>query len=106
MCGGARPLRHHPDNATWERYGVYTTQACSAGRWRSGRILLAGDAAHVMPPFMGQGMSSGFRDALNLAWKLDLVHRGLADEALLDTLPEERCAHVQHAIRMSMDSAR
>ncbi|WP_435588088.1 bifunctional 3-(3-hydroxy-phenyl)propionate/3-hydroxycinnamic acid hydroxylase [Micromonospora aurantiaca (nom. illeg.)] len=93
-----------PDNATLERYGVYTTQACSAGRWRSGRILLAGDAAHVMPPFMGQGMSSGFRDALNLAWKLDLVHRGLADEALLDTYQEERCAHVQHAIRMSMDS--
>ncbi|MEH0974351.1 bifunctional 3-(3-hydroxy-phenyl)propionate/3-hydroxycinnamic acid hydroxylase [Micromonospora sp. CPCC 205546] len=93
-----------PDNATLERYGVYTTQACSADRWRSGRILIAGDAAHVMPPFMGQGMSSGFRDALNLAWKLDLVHRGLADEALLDTYQEERCAHVQHAIRMSMDS--
>ncbi|MFI1197060.1 bifunctional 3-(3-hydroxy-phenyl)propionate/3-hydroxycinnamic acid hydroxylase [Micromonospora sp. NPDC020750] len=93
-----------PDNATLERYGVYTTQACSADRWRSGRTLLAGDAAHVMPPFMGQGMSSGFRDALNLAWKLDLVHRGLSDEALLDTYQQERCAHVQHAIKMSMDS--
>ncbi|MEU4644215.1 bifunctional 3-(3-hydroxy-phenyl)propionate/3-hydroxycinnamic acid hydroxylase [Micromonospora sp. NPDC023814] len=93
-----------PDNATLERYGVYTTQACSADRWRSGRILIAGDAAHVMPPFMGQGMSSGFRDAINLTWKLDLVHRGLADETLLDTYQEERCAHVQHAIRMSMDS--
>ncbi|MGW4500209.1 bifunctional 3-(3-hydroxy-phenyl)propionate/3-hydroxycinnamic acid hydroxylase MhpA [Micromonospora sp. NPDC004336] len=93
-----------PDNATLERYGVYTTQACSADRWRSGRILIAGDAAHVMPPFMGQGMSSGFRDAVNLAWKLDLVHRGLADDALLDTYQRERRAHVQHAIRMSMDS--
>ncbi|MEV0396292.1 bifunctional 3-(3-hydroxy-phenyl)propionate/3-hydroxycinnamic acid hydroxylase [Polymorphospora rubra] len=91
-------------NATLERYGVYTTQACYADRWRSGRILLAGDAAHVMPPFLGQGMSSGFRDAMNLAWKLDLVRRGLAGADLLDTYQRERQVHVQHAIRMSRDS--
>ncbi|MFI5837516.1 bifunctional 3-(3-hydroxy-phenyl)propionate/3-hydroxycinnamic acid hydroxylase [Micromonospora sp. NPDC051300] len=93
-----------PDNARLDRYGVYTTQACSADVWRRGRVFLAGDAAHVMPPFLGQGMSSGFRDVVNLAWKLDLVRRGRAGEALLDTYQAERRAHVQHAIRMSMDS--
>lgn len=96
----------NPDNARLDRYGVYTTQACYADTWRSGRVFLAGDAAHVMPPFLGQGMSSGFRDVVNLAWKLDLVHRGLADETLLDTYQLERRAHVQHAIRMSIDSGK
>lgn len=95
-----------PDTARLDRYGVYTTQACYADRWRSGRVFLAGDAAHVMPPFLGQGMSSGFRDVINLAWKLDLVHRGRADDALLDTYEVERRAHVQHAIRMSIDSGK
>ncbi|SCL14156.1 flavoprotein hydroxylase [Micromonospora nigra] len=93
-----------PDTARLDRYGVYTTQACSADTWRRGRVFLAGDAAHVMPPFLGQGMSSGFRDVVNLAWKLDLVHRGIADDTLLDTYEVERRAHVQHAIRMSIDS--
>ncbi|MEV4482745.1 bifunctional 3-(3-hydroxy-phenyl)propionate/3-hydroxycinnamic acid hydroxylase [Micromonospora coxensis] len=93
-----------PDTARLDRYGVYTTQACYADTWRAGRVLLAGDAAHVMPPFLGQGMSSGFRDVINLAWKLDLVHRGIADDTLLDTYEVERRAHVQHAIRMSIDS--
>ncbi|WP_320064920.1 bifunctional 3-(3-hydroxy-phenyl)propionate/3-hydroxycinnamic acid hydroxylase [Micromonospora sp. RTGN7] len=95
-----------PDTARLDRYGVYTTQACYADTWRSGRVFLAGDAAHVMPPFLGQGMSSGFRDVINLAWKLDLVRRGLADDALLDTYEVERRAHVQHAIRMSIDSGK
>jgi flavoprotein hydroxylase len=95
-----------PDTARLDRYGVYTTQACYADTWRSGRVFLAGDAAHVMPPFLGQGMSSGFRDVINLAWKLDLVHRGLADDTLLDTYEVERRAHVQHAIRMSIDSGK
>ncbi|MER7335961.1 MULTISPECIES: bifunctional 3-(3-hydroxy-phenyl)propionate/3-hydroxycinnamic acid hydroxylase [unclassified Micromonospora] len=95
-----------PDTARLDRYGVYTTQACYADRWRSGRVFLAGDAAHVMPPFLGQGMSSGFRDVVNLVWKLDLVHRGLADAALLETYEVERRAHVQHAIRMSIDSGK
>ncbi|MEU8191363.1 bifunctional 3-(3-hydroxy-phenyl)propionate/3-hydroxycinnamic acid hydroxylase, partial [Micromonospora carbonacea] len=95
-----------PDTARLDRYGVYTTQACYADTWRSGRVFLAGDAAHVMPPFLGQGMSSGFRDVINLAWKLDLVRRGIADATLLDTYEVERKAHVQHAIRMSIDSGR
>lgn len=95
-----------PDNATLERHAVYTFQARYATEWRVGRVLLAGDAAHLMPPFAGQGMCSGFRDAANLAWKLGLVLRGRAGEALLDTYTTERRAHVQHAIGMSMDLGR
>jgi 3-(3-hydroxy-phenyl)propionate hydroxylase len=76
-----------------ERAVVYTFHARRAERWRRGRVLLAGDAAHVMPPFVGQGFSSGARDAGNLAWKLDAVLRG-APQRLLDTYQLERCRHV------------
>ncbi|MFE2728570.1 bifunctional 3-(3-hydroxy-phenyl)propionate/3-hydroxycinnamic acid hydroxylase [Kitasatospora sp. NPDC059327] len=92
-----------PDNATLERHHVYTFEARSANVWRSGRLLIAGDAAHVMPPFAGQGMSSGFRDVANLAWRLDLVLDGKAGASVLDSYPEERRAHVQHAIGMSVN---
>ncbi|WP_433073829.1 bifunctional 3-(3-hydroxy-phenyl)propionate/3-hydroxycinnamic acid hydroxylase [Dactylosporangium sp. CA-052675] len=95
-----------PHNATLDRFGVYTTQACYAERWRRGRVLLAGDAAHVMPPFMGQGMSSGFRDAISLTWRLDLILRGVSGAELLDSYESERRAHVQHAIAMSMESGK
>jgi flavoprotein hydroxylase len=93
----------NPDNATLERFHVYSFQAGYADEWRSGRRLLVGDAAHLMPPFAGQGMSSGFRDAANLAWKLDAVLAGTAGEELLDTYTVERKAYVQHAIRMSVN---
>ncbi|MFF7904009.1 bifunctional 3-(3-hydroxy-phenyl)propionate/3-hydroxycinnamic acid hydroxylase [Streptomyces sp. NPDC007920] len=92
-----------PENATLLRHAVYTFQSRWADRWRSGRMLIAGDAAHVMPPFAGQGMCSGIRDATNLAWKLGLVLRGQADAGVLDTYVAERVRHVQHAIRMSVD---
>ncbi|MFD7938846.1 bifunctional 3-(3-hydroxy-phenyl)propionate/3-hydroxycinnamic acid hydroxylase [Streptomyces sp. NPDC059755] len=92
----------HPDNATLERHAVYTFQARWAGEWRKGRLLIAGDAAHLMPPFAGQGMCSGFRDVANLSWKLDLALRGLADDSVLDTYTVERRAHVQNAVTTSV----
>ncbi|MFJ4708121.1 bifunctional 3-(3-hydroxy-phenyl)propionate/3-hydroxycinnamic acid hydroxylase [Streptomyces anulatus] len=91
-----------PDNATLTRHATYTFRARNAEHWRRGRVLLAGDAAHQMPPFAGQGMCSGFRDAANLAWKLDLVLGGRVGDALLDSYEQERRVHVQHAIDLSV----
>lgn len=93
----------HPGNATLGRFTSYTFQARLADRWRSGRLLIAGDAAHLMPPFAGQGMCSGLRDAANLAWKLDLVLRGVAGDELLDTYTAERRPHVKKSITMSVN---
>ena len=88
--------------ATVERSAVYTFHGLITTRWRSGRVLLAGDAAHQTPPFLGQGMCSGMRDAANLAWKLDLVLRGLAGDALLDAYQVERESNVRAIIDLSM----
>lgn len=96
------PWDVHPGNARLERHAVYTFQARSARDWQVGRVLLAGDAAHQMPPFAGQGMCSGIRDAANLAWKLDLVLDGLADASLLATYDEERRPSAQAAIDFSI----
>ncbi|MGZ0199533.1 bifunctional 3-(3-hydroxy-phenyl)propionate/3-hydroxycinnamic acid hydroxylase [Streptomyces sp. RM1] len=75
------------------RSATYTFQARIARSWRERRVLLLGDAAHQTPPFIGQGLGSGLRDAANLAWKLDLVLRGAADETLLDSYQAEREPH-------------
>jgi 3-(3-hydroxy-phenyl)propionate hydroxylase len=87
-----------PEAYQMDRAAVYTFHGLIADRWRSGRVFLAGDAAHQMPPFLGQGMCAGVRDAANLEWKLDLVVRGLADASLLDTYRQERIAHVRRII--------
>jgi 3-(3-hydroxy-phenyl)propionate hydroxylase len=81
---------------------VYTFNALIAERWRDGRVFLAGDAAHMTPQFIGQGMNAGVRDAFNLAWKLDAVLAGSASDALLDTYQVERLPHVRNMIRTAV----
>ena len=92
-----------PATASLERHAVYTFQARWVDQWRKGRLLLAGDAAHQMPPFAGQGMCSGVRDAANLAWKLDLVLHDQAPETLLDTYASERVPQVRQVIGFSIE---
>lgn len=91
-----------PDNSVLERHAVYTFRARWATEWRRGRILLAGDAAHLTPPFAGQGMCAGFRDVANLSWKLEAVLTGRADDTLLDTYHVERIPHVEYWINFAV----
>lgn len=91
-----------PDDATIERAVVYVFHALLARQWRRRRLLLAGDAAHQTPPFLGQGMCAGIRDAANLAWKLAAVVQGRAPEALLDTYGSERAPHVREFIELAV----
>jgi 2-polyprenyl-6-methoxyphenol hydroxylase-like FAD-dependent oxidoreductase len=95
-----------PQTATLLRSGVYRSHARWAQQWRQGRVLLAGDAAHLMPPFAGQGMCSGIRDVSNLAWKLDLVLGRRAGERLLDTYTLERRGHTKAAVLASVKLGR
>ena len=97
------PWGMRPDNATLERHVVYRFSARWANSWRQGRLLLAGDAAHLMPPFAGQGMCSGLRDAINLTWKLDLVLSNKASDAILDTYESERLLNVRQFIDFSVE---
>jgi 3-(3-hydroxy-phenyl)propionate hydroxylase len=95
-----RVLSEFVDTAHLElcRHAVYRFHALVAEDWRRGRVLLMGDAAHQMPPFLGQGMCAGIRDASNLAWKLDAVLAGRAPARLLDTYGEERKRHVRTVV--------
>ncbi len=93
-----------PEDAVLERAAVYTFRSAVARRWRAGALLIAGDAAHLTPPFLGQGLCAGIRDAANLAWKLARVATGRAPEALLESYQAERAPHarayIETAIRL------
>lgn len=93
-------------NAVLERSAVYTFEARWATQWTRGRVALAGDAAHQMPPFAGQGFNSGVRDATNLVWKLDGVLDGRSPLSILESYTAERTEHVQHAIQFSIELGR
>ena len=85
-----------------ERAAVYTFHGLLARSWRSGRVFIAGDAAHQTPPFLGQGMCAGIRDASNLAWKLALVLKNGASPAILDTYEAERSPHAKQVIEAAI----
>jgi 3-(3-hydroxy-phenyl)propionate hydroxylase len=91
-----------PDRVDLIRSRVYTHNARLAGKFRVERVVLAGDAAHIMPVWQGQGYNSGMRDASNLAWKMALVVKGLAGAALLDTYEQERRDHAKAMIDLSV----
>ena len=103
-----RLLRGHGADpaATLRRKVVYRFHARVAPRWSFGRVFLAGDAAHLTPPFAGQGMNSGIRDAHNLAWKLAAVLHGLAGPGLLDSYEQERKDHVWQMIHLALRMGR
>jgi len=90
------------DEVEVKRRLVYTFNALVADRWRDGRVLLAGDAAHMTPQFVGQGMNAGVRDADNLSWKLAAVLQHGADPTLLDSYESERRPHAKAMIDFSV----
>jgi 3-(3-hydroxy-phenyl)propionate hydroxylase len=112
--GETREQMEHPDTVKrllqpWskgqdieiERVAVYRFHARLAEQFKVGRVLLVGDAAHITPPFVGQGLVAGLRDVANLAWKLEWVCRGLAQPALLDSYAQERRPHAKAMIDLA-----
>ena len=87
-----------PEHYEIKRSAVYQFHAATADVWRVGRIFLAGDAAHQTPPFLGQGLNAGFRDAVNLGWKIPLVLAGVCDESLLESYQTERDPHARELV--------
>lgn len=95
------PFVPHPDRVDIIRHRVYTHHSRIAGTFRKGRMLLGGDAAHLMPVWQGQGYNSGIRDAANLGWKLAAVVNGTTGDALLDSYDAERRKHARAMIDLS-----
>jgi 3-(3-hydroxy-phenyl)propionate hydroxylase len=94
------------DDVDLHQHAFYKHHVRSAERWREGRIFLLGDAAHMMPPWAGQGMQSGIRDAFNLCWKLIEVMAERLPEAMLDTYEIERAPNVDRYTNLSVGLGR
>lgn len=97
------PWGANPSNSELERYAVWRFQAKWARQWSKGRLAIAGDAAHLTPPFAGQGMCAGLRDAVNLSWRLDLILNGLATPDLLDDYGPERIEQTKYWIHVAVE---
>jgi 2-polyprenyl-6-methoxyphenol hydroxylase-like FAD-dependent oxidoreductase len=95
-----------PENAKLERHTVYTFRGSWVDQWKHGRVMLAGDAAHLMPPFLAQGLCAGMRDGLALAWRLGAVLGEGASEELLESYGPERREHVVEIIRQAVEIGR
>jgi 3-(3-hydroxy-phenyl)propionate hydroxylase len=91
-----------PEQLELVRVAEYTFRAQVANRWQRGNMFILGDAAHLTPPFIGQGMGAGLRDATNLAWKLAGVVNGWLPETVLDTYEQERIPHARYMIRFAL----
>jgi 3-(3-hydroxy-phenyl)propionate hydroxylase len=91
-----------PEHYSIRRAAVYQFHAATAARWQAGRVFLAGDAAHQTPPFLGQGLNAGFRDAANLGWKLPLVCGGSCHPRLLESYQAERDAHARDLVEWAV----
>ena len=85
-----------------ERKAIYTFKSAISRKWRKGRMFIAGDAAHLMPPFMGQGMCAGVRDASNLAWKIVKCLKNKHDKKILDSYQSERFSNAKEYIETTM----
>ena len=92
-----------PDNMEIVRQAAFPFQGKLASSYRSGRMFIAGDAAHLMPPYLGSGMATGLRDVCNLSWKLSLALRGKIELDLLDTYEQERRPHARAYIEGSIE---
>jgi 3-(3-hydroxy-phenyl)propionate hydroxylase len=92
-----------PENSELERSAVYRFQARWAVEWNKGRCAIAGDAAHLMPPFAGEGMCAGLRDAFALGWRLNAILDGKVGIEALDSYTTERKEHAKHYINFSQE---
>ena len=88
------------------RAAVYQFHAATAASWRQKRVFIAGDAAHQTPPFLGQGMNTGMRDVINLAWKMELIAKGVCSaegvDVLLNSYEKERTAHATDMVEWAV----
>ena len=95
-----------PSELTLVRVTEYTFRAQVADRWRRGNTFILGDAAHLTPPFIGQGMGAGMRDAMNLAWKIAAVRNGSLSANVLESYEQERKPHTLQMIRLALNVGR